>query len=141
MVIRPEVRFSSGFPNDYVMGDGEDPDVQAGANVAEALKMALEQLNYRVAGPINAGDNGWELDIWRGRKRLWLQISVLDADECYLAAENMTSWLWPDVTLFRSFLSDLHSILKADSRFSRVGWLPKGGIHRGAAPRDRPFDP
>jgi hypothetical protein len=36
------------------------------------------------------------LDIWRGRKRLWLQISVLDAEVNYLMAKNMTFFLWPD---------------------------------------------
>jgi hypothetical protein len=139
-VTRPEIRFRSGFPNDYSAGGGDIPDVQAGCNIAEALKAALEQLKYRVSGPVNGGDNGWELDIWRDRKRLWLQISVLDVDECYLMAENMTSWLWPDLKLFREFLLDLQRILQADSRFSRVEWLPRGGIDRGASPAAGPFD-
>lgn len=138
--MRPEVRFRSGFPNDYAAGGGDIPDVQAGHNIAEALKVALESLDYRVDGPINGGDNGWELDIWHGRKRLWLQVSVLDPDECYLMAENMTSWLWRDAKLFRAFLLDLNRVLQADTRFSHVGWLPPGGIDRGAPPAAAPFD-
>lgn len=138
--MRPEVCFRSGFPNDYAAGGGDIPDVQGGHNIAEALKVALEGLDYRVEGPINSGDNGWELDIWRGRKRLWLQISVLDPDECYLMAENMTSWPWRDAKLFRAFLLDLNRILQADARFSHVGWLPPGGIDRRAPPAAAPFD-
>ena len=103
MTLRQNVQFCSGFPDD---GD-YDLDVQPGRNIAEALKAALSQRDYRVSEPINGGDHGWELDVWSGRKRIWLQISVLAADECYLMTENMTFWMWPDRALFRAFLRDL----------------------------------
>lgn len=141
MTVRPEIRFSSAFPDDTIYDAAGFAEVQPGRNIAQALKVALEQREYRVSDPINGGDHGWELDIWRGGKRLWLQITAFDADESYLHAENMTFWLWPDVNLFRTFLSDLQRILLADSRFSRVGWLPKGGIYRDLAPAAGPFDP
>ena len=138
MILRPDIRFSSGFPNDSVDGDADIPDVQSGRNIAEALKAALQRRDYRVSDPINGGDHGWELDIWRGRKRFWLQISVLAADECYLLTKLCT--LWPDQRLFQAFLSDLQMILEADSRFSQLGWFQSGGIYRRMAPAAGPFD-
>jgi hypothetical protein len=139
VTLRSEIQFHSGFPDDTVEDDHEI--VQwPGRNIAEALKAALEQVGYRVSEPIHAHEHGWELDIWSGRKRRWLQISVIDADECYLMAENMAFWLWPDVPLFRTFLSDLQRILDADARFSRVGWFPKGGSARDMAPATGPFE-
>ena len=139
MSLRSEIEFSSSFPDDS-LSDEVDFIQWPGRNIAEAIKGPLEQLGYRVSEPIHAHENGWELDIWRGRKRLWLQISVLDAEVNYLQAENMTFFLWPDVELFRSFLSDLQRVLDADDRFSRVRWYSKGGVDRKAAPAEGPFD-
>ncbi len=135
MTVRQNVRFRSGFPDD---GD-DDVDVQPGRNIAEALKTALEQRFYRVSEPINGGDHGWELDVWRGRKRLWIQISVLAADECYLLTENMTFWMWPDVELFREFLTDLQSILAENSRLWVTGWFSKGTSVSAMELADAPF--
>lgn len=140
MSIRPEVEFSSSFPDDSI-SDEIDFIQWPGRNIAEALKGGLERVGYRVSEPIHADEHGWELDIWRGDKRLWLQISVLDAEVNYLSAKNMTFFLWPDVKLFRTFLADLQCVLEADSRFSRIGWLPKGGIASGARPTAGPFAP
>ncbi|MBL8553967.1 MAG: hypothetical protein JNL41_06785 [Phenylobacterium sp.] len=140
MTMRPEIRFSSAFPDDSVEDEGDF--VQwPGRNVADALKHALEEKGYRVSDPVDAQHVGWELDIWRGRKRLWLQISLGDTDENYLIAQNMTFFLWPDAELFRSFLSDLQGILEADDRFSRIRWFPKGGRDRDVAGASGPFDP
>jgi hypothetical protein len=136
VIFRPDVQFSSGFPYD---GD-HDVDVQPGRNIAETLRTALAQLGYHVSEPIDAGDHGWELDIWRGRKRLWLQISVLDADECYLMTENMTFWLWLDIRLFRVFLTDLQRVLLEDDRFHVIGWFSKNGSAHDMQPADAPFD-
>jgi hypothetical protein len=140
VTLRPEIEFSSAFPDDSVFVDEVGYVQWPGRNIAEALKIALEARGYRVSEPIHAHEQGWELDIWRGRKRLWLQISVLEAALNYLMAENMTSWLWPDLKLFRAFLSDLQAILEADNRFSRIGWFPKGGIDRRLTPATGPFD-
>lgn len=138
MTLRPNIQFDSGFPDDTV---DDDQIIQwPGRNIAEALKAALERVGYRVSEPIHAHEHGWELDVWRGRKRLWLQISVIDADECYLMTENMTFWLWPDWKVFRVFLSDLQRILEADSRFGRVGWFQKGGSSRRMTPAGGPFE-
>lgn len=139
MTFRPVLEFRSGFPDDTVEDDN-DIVQWPGRNIAEVLKAALEQQGYRVSEPIHAHEHGWELDVWRGRKRMWLQISVLGAEECYLDAENMTSWLWPDAKVFRAFLAELQRIVTADSRFSPIGWFPKGGPTRGTQPAAEPFD-
>ncbi len=136
MTLRSEITFSSDFPDDAIYDDDQCVEVQPGRNIAEALKAALEPLDYRVSEPIDGGDHGWELDIWRGRKRLWLQISLID--DCIIIAKPVG--LWPDMKLFRAFLSDLQRILEADSRVNRIGWYPKGGIAGDAAPATRPFD-
>ena len=135
-MLRSEVMFTSGFPDHGVYSD--DEDIQPGHNIAETLKAALEELGYRVSDPINGGDHGWELEIWRGRKRIWLQISAIGADENYLIAERQ--WLWPDMKPFAAFLWDLQRILQADSRFSQIGWFPKGGTYGGATPAPGPSD-
>ena len=137
MTLRQNVQFCSAFPNDA----DYDLDVQPGRNIAEALKAALSRRGYRVSEPINGGDHGWELDVWRGRKRLWLQISVLAADECYLMTENMTFWLWPDMDLFRSFLRDLQSVLAEDSKFCVTGWFSNGASVSATELADAPFTP
>jgi hypothetical protein len=138
--IRSQVEFHTGFPDDAVADDHSAIVQWPGLNIAEALKVALELRGYRVSEPINAEENGWELDIWRGRKRLWLGISVVDTDECHLMVENMTFWLWPDMKLHRAFLSDLQGVLQADRRFIHVGWVPKGDSGRNVAASAGPFD-
>jgi hypothetical protein len=137
VTVRQNVQFRSGFPDDA----DYDLDVQPGRNIAGALKAALSRRGYRVSEPINGGDHGWELDIWRGRKRVWLQISVLAADECYLMTENMTFWLWPDVELFRAFLRDLQGVLAEDSRFRVTGWFSKGASVSGTELAEAPLTP
>ena len=92
------------------------------------------------SGLIHAHEHGCELNIWHGRKRLWLQISLGDADVNYLMAENMTFFLWRDVKLFRAFLADLQDVLQADHRFSRIRWFRKGGIGADTASATGPFD-
>lgn len=139
MILRPEIQFSSAFPDDSIE-DEIDLVQWPGRNIAEVIRTGLKARGYRVSEPIHAHEHGWELDIWRGRKRFWLQISVLDAEVNYLMAENMTFFLWRDANLFRTFLSDLQSVLEADDRFSRIGWFAKGGIDRNAAPAAGPFD-
>lgn len=138
MIVRPEIELSSSFPDDS-LSDEIDFIAWPGRNIAEAIKAALERLDYRVSEPIHAHENGGELDIWRGRKRLWLQISVLDAEVNYLMAENITFVLWSDVELFRRFLADLQDVLEADGRFSRIRRFPKGGIAERATPAAGPF--
>lgn len=139
MTLRSVAEFRSGFPDDTLEQD-DDILQWPGCNIAEVLKAALEQSGYRVSDPIHAHEHGWELDIWRGSKRLWLQISVLDAEECYLDAENKTFWLWPDVALFRTFLADLQRIVTSDDRFRLIGWYPSGGPAKGVTPAPAPFD-
>ena len=139
MILRPEIRFRPGFPDDTIEGE-EDTIEWPGRNITEALKAALEQRGYRVSEPLNAEHVGWELEVFRGRKRLWLQVSRLDDETCYILAFNKTSWLWPDVKVFQAFLSDLQSIMAADGRFGEPGWFPKGGLDLGMAPALGPFD-
>ena len=139
MTMRPEIQFSSAFPDDSIEDDGDF--VQwPGRNVAEALKGSLEERGYRVSDPVDAQHVGWELDIWRGRKRFWLQISVLEPELNYLMAKNMTFFLWPDMKLFRAFLADLQAVLETDRRFGQVRWFPRGGIDASAEPASGPFD-
>ncbi|HEX2800563.1 MAG TPA: hypothetical protein VHN73_00715 [Phenylobacterium sp.] len=139
MTLRPEIQFTSGFPDDSI--EDEEGFVQwPGRNVAEALKAALEARGYRVSDPVHMHEKGWELDIWRGRRRFWLRISMGDVEVNYLIAENMAFLLWPDMKLYRTFLADLHNVLSADGRFTRIQWFPKGGVHRDAAPAAGPFD-
>lgn len=53
MTLFPVAEFRSGFPDDIVEQD--DDIVQwPGRNIADALKAALEQSNYRVSDPIHA---------------------------------------------------------------------------------------
>lgn len=138
MTLRPKILFSSGFPDDAIYGADNGVEVSGGRNIAEALKAALEQSGYRVSDPVDAGDHGWELDIWSGRQRMSLQVSVIDADENYLIAQPFG--LWPNRKLLRKLLEDLQRILEADSRFSGVGWLPIAGSGRNMAPAAGPFD-
>lgn len=140
MTLRPDVQFRSGFPDDAVEGD-DDIVVWPGRNIAEALKGALEPLGYRVSAPICAEHAGWELDIWRERKSLWLRINVVDVDECYLMTKSSSSWLWPEKSLFRTFLADLQHILEEDGRFKVVGWLPTGASAGTITPWRSPFEP
>lgn len=140
MTLRSDVQFRSGFPDDTVEDD-HGIIVWPGRNITETLKAALERLDYRVSEPICAEHAGWELDIWRGRKSLWLRINIVDADECYLMTKCSSSWLWPEMKLFRMFLTDLQRILEEDSRFSVIGWFPTGGSAPAMEPAEAPFDP
>jgi hypothetical protein len=139
VILRPEITFVSGFPEDAVCDENGFVDVQPGRNVAEALKVALEHLGYRVSTPIDAGDHGWDLDIWRWRQRFSLQIVLVRTDENYLRA-NLCGLL-PHRKFLRMFLSDLQPILEADRRFSRIGWWRNGCAGAAnMAPAAGPFD-
>jgi hypothetical protein len=139
-MLRPEIEFSSAFPDDSIE-DAYDFVQWPGRNVAETIKVELEARGYRVSEPVHMHEKGWELEIWRGRGRFWLRITMADAETNYLIAQNMAFFLWPDVKLFRTFLADLQDVMEADVRFSRIRWFPKGGLDRGAAPATAPFDP
>jgi hypothetical protein len=141
VTLRTDVQFRSGFPDDAVWDDDDGRTVWPGRNVTEALKVALERLDYRVSEPICLEHAGWELDIWRERKSFCLRVSVLDADECYLMSRNSSAWLWPDMKPFRKVLSDLKRILDEDGRFDVVGWFPRGGSASSMKPTDAPFSP
>lgn len=120
---RVEIRFHSAFADDSVEDDAGF--VQwPGRNVAEVLKAGLEARGYQVSAPIDAQENGWELDVVRNKKRVWLQVSLIEPEENYLQVENMTSFPWPDHKLFRAFLADLKAIVDADGRFGRVAGFP-----------------
>jgi hypothetical protein len=137
VTLRPEIEFSSTFPDDTIE-DEVDIVQWPGRNIAEALKGALEPRGYQVSDPVHAHEHGWELDISKGRKRLWVQISVLSNEVNYLVAKSMSLLPW-DGGLFRSFLEELQAVLEADDRFVRVRWFPKGGIAGNAAPAAGPF--
>lgn len=139
MTLRPDVQFRSGFPDDTVEDD-DDIVEWPGRNIAEALKSALERLGYRVSEPICMEHAGWELDILHQRKSFNVRISVIDADECYLMADNTKAWFWPDVKGFRMFLADLQRIVDEDIRFGVIGWFPRGGSSGATEPADAPFD-
>ena len=83
----------------------------------------------------------WELDIRHQRKSFDVRISVIDADECYLMADNTKAWFWPDVKRFRMFLADLQRIVDEDIRFGVIGWFPRGGSSGATEPAEAPFDP
>jgi hypothetical protein len=140
MTLRPVLEFDSTFPDDSIVDEDEEFVEWPGRNIADAVKAGLEEGGYSVSEPISAEHKGWELDVRRGGKRLWLQVSVVGPDENYLIAQNMTFFLWPDHQLFRTFLSDLREIVAGDPRFQRPRWFAPGGAERGAAPADRPFD-
>lgn len=140
MTFRPDVQFRSGFPDD-ALEDDHGIVVWPGRNIAGALKASLERLGYGVSEPVCAEHAGWELDIRRGRKGLWLRINVVAADECYLMSKSSSSWLWPEMRVFRVFLTDLQHILEADSRFDIIGWFPTGGSALTMEPAGTPFDP
>lgn len=138
-MLRPEIKFCCAFPDDSIEAD--DEFVQwPGLNVVEAIKVALEAKGYRVSEPIDMQHLGWELDISRGGKDLWLRVSVIEPELNFLFAENMTFFLWPDVKLFRAFLADLQAVLAADHRFSEIRWYPKGGLNADRPPAAGPFD-
>jgi len=140
MIVRPNARFRSGFPDDALVDD-DDIAVWPGRNITEALKAALERLGYRTSGPICLEHAGWELDVWWRRKSLSLRINVVDADECYLMSKCSSSWLWREGKLLQMFLTDLQRILAGDERFNLIGWLPTGGSAETVTPWRSPFEP
>jgi len=139
VTLRTKILFSSGFPDDAIYGADNGVEVFGGRNIAETLKAAFERSGYRVSDPVDVGDHGWALDIWSGRRRMSLQVSVIDTDENYLVAESFG--FWPSRKLLRQLLGDLQRILEADGRFSQIGWLPMRGSGRHMAPAAGPFDP
>lgn len=139
MTIRPNVELRADFPDDCVEDD-HDILQFPGANIAEALKVALSEIGYSVSEPIYAGEHGWELDVVRARRRFWIQITRLEDDECLLMTRNMGSWLRPDLPAYRTFLTDLQRILEGDRRFSRIGWLPKDWSRNNAPASAGPFE-
>lgn len=122
MNIRPNVELLANFPDDTVE-DEHDIVEFPGRNITEALAAALSGLGYRVSEPIYAGEHGWELDFWWERQRMWMQITRMAGDECFLMTKNMASWLRPGLPIYKVFLSDLQRILEDDDRFSSIAWV------------------
>lgn len=118
-----EIEFHSAFPDDSI--EDEAGFVQwPGRNVVEVLKAGLEARGYEVSDPIDAQESGWELDISRNKKRLWLRVSLIEPEENYLSAQDVTVSLWPDRKVFGAYLADLKAIVEAEARFSRVSGFP-----------------
>lgn len=140
MTIRPNIELRADFPDDRIEDDNDIVQFP-GRNITEALRDALQALGYQVSDPIHAHEHGWELDVHRGRKRLWMQITSMGDDgECLIMTKNMTSWLRPDFDVYRVFLTDLQQVLEADARFSQIAWLTKEFWREGSTPARGPFE-
>jgi hypothetical protein len=137
VTLRTDVLFRSGFPDDTVE---EDDDIVAwpGRNIMEALKAALELLGYDVSEPVSLEHAGWELDISRERKALWLRVNVAGAEESYLMAGSSTSWFSSDKKPLLMLLADLQRVLEADARFGGAGWFPRDRFD--VTPASGPFE-
>lgn len=140
MTIRPNIELRADFPYDGI--EDEHDFVQwPGRNITEALRDALQALGYQVSDPIHAHEHGWELDLHRGRKRLWMQItSAGDHGECMIMTKHRASWFRPDADVYRVFLTDLQQVLEADARFSQMAWLKKEYWRDGHMPARGPFE-
>jgi hypothetical protein len=140
VTIRPNIQMYADFPDDMIEDD-HDIVQFAGRNIAEALREAFGERGYRVSEPIEAGEHGWELDVYKGKRRFWVQITSMSEDgEVLLMTQNMASWFRPDLPTFRLFLSDLEGVLEEDPRFNRIGWLTKDWWRTDAPPSGGPFD-
>jgi hypothetical protein len=140
VTIRPNIELRADFPDDGI--EDEHDFVQwPGRNITEALRDALQALGYQVSDPIAANEHGWELDVQRGRKRMWMQVtSAGENGECIIMTEHRASWFRPNADVYRVFLTDLQQVLEADPRFSQMAWLKKEYWRDDHRPAAGPFE-
>lgn len=114
----------SDLPSDHVETD--EAITFGGRGAAEAIAGILRGLGYRVEGPMEVGIRGWDLDIYVGGKRIWLEVQN-DSDEFFLQTEAMVGLFGrlfgADLSHYRQFMQRLNKALRADSRFKEINWF------------------
>lgn len=105
--------------------DEDNVDTYGGRRVAEAIGQMLRDLGYRVEGPICVDDHGWDLDVFVGRKRIWVEVQG-DSDEFWLQTEAMIGVLGrlfrADVSYYWEFMQRLNDGLRAHPSFTSIEW-------------------
>jgi hypothetical protein len=119
--LRPEAEFRTALPDDGVEDETDFVEFP-GRNVTEAIGAMLAGLGYEVSAPIHAGEHGWELDVRAKGRRFWLQVTRLGGPDCILVTRDMTWQFWRTHPSFEEFLTQLDTALRADGRFSQLGW-------------------
>lgn len=129
MVIRPCAELYADFPDDQI--EDEDGEIVqfGGRGVAEAIAAILQRLGYDVSPPEHQQENGWDFEVTRQGKRVWMQVS--DLGEAYLLATEYD----PRFSLFKKsdpiypeMLTRLNTELRADSRFHKVWWRLRNDV-------------
>lgn len=119
--LRPEAEFRTELPEDG--GEDEVDFVEfPGRSVVEAIASMLAGLGYDVSAPIHAVEHGWELDVRAKGRRFWLQLTRMGGPDCILVTKDMTWQFWRKRPSFGELLTQLDRALRADGRFSQIGW-------------------
>ena len=113
------------LPDDIVEQDGEIV-TYPGRNVGEAIGEILRAADYDVGPPEYMDEHGWDLNVYVGGKRIWLELQGIDPGEFVLQTEAMVGvfkrLFGADLTYYAEFLTKLSDGLEQDPRFSKVEW-------------------
>jgi hypothetical protein len=141
VIVRNWATFTSDLPDDHIEDEAGEEIIQyGGKSVAEAIAEMLSRLGCVVDPPRYADEHGWELDIAKGKRRLWCQITLI---ESYLMAFEDTSFLsslrrpHPD---FLGVLTGLAGELGNDARFHDVEWFVEKEVLSGVEGAKAPMD-
>jgi hypothetical protein len=129
--------------NDVEEEDDEDggEETYGGRIVAEAIGHMLRDLGYRVDGPICVDDHGWDLDVFVGGRRIWVEVQG-GSDEFWLQTEAMVGLFGrlfrPDISHYREFMQRLSDGLRAHPAFTEIKWYATRAGRSVGPPLDAP---
>jgi hypothetical protein len=130
----------SDLPSDPISEDG-DEDRLGALGAAEVIAEMVRGLGYRVEGPVDAGHRGWDLDVYVGQKRIWVEVQG-DSPEFWLQTEAMVGLIGrlfrADLSHYRDFMRQLSKGLREDPRFTSVRWFAGEVGHPVGEPLDTP---
>ncbi|HLZ82630.1 MAG TPA: hypothetical protein VKQ54_03625 [Caulobacteraceae bacterium] len=136
MNVRDIAEFCTEFPDDSI--EDERGFVRyPGLGVAEALAQMFRDMGFQVPAPEGEAELGWVLDVHVGKRRYWFRLSDL-GDRVILVSRDTTRYgPTPGDIGHGELLGRLDTAMKADGRFSDVGWYTEAEYQRAREAPDR----
>jgi hypothetical protein len=136
--VRSCATFTADLPDDHIE-DGPVIVQFGGKSVAEAISEILTRLGCAVDPPRYVDEDGWELDIKFGKRRLWCRVTLIDSYVVTFEDKSvMGGLLGRHDRLYVDVLTQLAKELRRDPRFHDVLWFHRDEVLTTVAGSEEP---